>query len=519
MQTRNARIETLGGAAVRFPFGVTVRRALVAVCGFAALAGCATLVGCSSDDEEEPAVVEEPQDPEETQVSTEPGIPITITAEYAPGTNLAAKKPIPLESVTEEGYAQKNRIRFMGSGTDVSAVWDAGDQIYVVCNGKISLLSLQSGAGTNKGTFSGVLAGFSVLPSPQADLICYIKNARNPNAITVQEDGTFTDNRDFFNQTGLFENAVGYTIYRGSAKYGTGSNIVVNFNIYDTCISVFELTPSNEQAYEENYTVANPYKTQLTYFQGDVQLAKCIKTSTYVGPLRYYLAIKSGSYNSAAHLEYTSTAITKPRTVVLGNNNAVTLETGKYYSKKGITIGYELGDYIYSDGTWGDLENHPNGEKGVARVCKLCTYAYDSEQGFTNGYAFSLETIPSAAENGAWEVTNKYHFPYLNNDSEYSGLEQTLYFTENYRNSQIYGHAPRTAYIYRDKVLPPSGYSSWFLPSYILAKTFFDVLPDGDGNFFTITEESADRYYYPKTGTAYLKENRHNTQVRPFIAF
>ena len=513
MQTRNARIETLGGAIVRFPFGVTVRRALVAVCGFAALASCATLVGCSSDEEEEPAVVEEPQDPEETQVSTEPGIPITITAEYAPGTNLAAKKPIPLESVTEEGYAQKNRIAFTDNGTDVSAVWEAGDQIYVVCNGKISLLTLKTGAGTKSGTFEGELAGYTTAPTANTNLICYVRNSRRPNAITVQADGTFKDNRDFQKQIATLAQATSLTVYRGTAKYGTGSNIVVNFSIYDTCLMKFEVTAANGVSVDKN--------TYLRYRQGDTQLANAGQIANASGATVYYLAVPSGTYSGTATLGYTNETIIEPRAIALGSKTSVTLEPGKFYVKKDLKPGYALGDYIYEGGNWGELQNHPDGNPGIARVSQLGTYDADAANGYKNGYAFALGTLRTV--NNHWEDDFYYHFSDLNENSEYSGLEQSDWLANRYSNATNYAFAARTAYSYKLFHPMPSNYSNWFLPSNVLAYSFFQFYRWDDDSvkyFYTITNSSATTFVCPWGKTSYPKQPDNDWWVvRPFIAF
>ena len=505
MQTRNARIETLGGAIVRFPFGVTVRRALVAVCGFAALASCATLVGCSSDEEEEPAVVEEPQDPEETQVSTEPGIPITITAEYAPGTNLAAKKPIPLESVTEEGYAQKNRIAFTDNGTDVSAVWEAGDQIYVVCNGKISLLSLESGAGTNKGTFVGDLAGYSGdnKPAANTELICYVRNRSAPYRVTVQTDGTFKDNRDFMAQAGTLHNAGSYTIYRGTAKYGTGSNIVVDFKIHDTCLMKFEVNASNGVAFGTRLAV--------TYFQGNTALAS---TETYDSHLAnmskkhtFHLAMPSGVYSGQATLGYTNQTFVTPRKITLGSNKySVTLETGKYYTKTDLSPYYQKGDYIYEDGTWGELENHPSGAKGIARIFQLEVFDDMLSTKYTHGYACALQKLGPIA----WESVPTLHISTHSKNERYSGL----FDMQDLINAN-YAEAPKQVGNYNSSCPTPALCSDWFLPSAILAKAAQNYLQD-DEEIHSITELAADVVVTSKTN-----EVSKGTQLKvlPVLAF
>ena len=511
MQTRNARIETLGGAIVRFPFGVTVRRALVAVCGFAALAGCATLVGCSSDEEEEPAVVEEPQDPEETQVSTEPGIPITITAEYAPGTNLAAKKPIPLESVTEEGYAQKNRIAFTDNGTDVSAVWEAGDQIYVVCNGKISLLSLQSGAGTNKGTFVGDLAGYSGDNKPAADseLICYVRNTKYKNAITVQTDGTFKDNRNFTKQTGALYNAGAYTVYRGTTEYGTGSNIMVNFKIHDTCLMRFGIAHTNGVSVGSNVVVS--------YFQGDTELARATykaspSDSVYIRKYAYML-VPAGTYSGAAILTFTNQTLITPRPVKLGTNTySVTLEVGKFYAKSNLEPSYLLGDYFYENGWWGELEEHPEGYKAVAKVFSLSPQNEDLLAGYTHGYACALETLgPTQWGTKAEKLLSTYN---ITNQSGRSFTDSVRTRTDGACIAAVLAYNYKNTY---DLSSTANGNKSsgWFLPTAVLASAAENAC-GSDKEVHTSSELDATQTRTSKS-SGVKKASKY--PIRPVFAF
>ena len=499
MQTRNARIETLGGAIVRFPFGVTVRRALVAVCGFAALTGCATLVGCSSDEEEEPAVVEEPQDPEETQVSTEPGIPITITAEYAPGTNLAAKKPIPLESVTEEGYAQKNRIAFTDNGTDVSAVWEAGDQIYVVCNGKISLLSLESGAGTNKGTFVGDLAGYSGdnKPAVDSELICWVKNRTNKNFV-LDTDGTIKrDLRNFMAQSGTLTGAAQLTNYRGTAKYGTGSNIVVDFKIHDTCLMKFEIEAKNGVQLYQNSTV--------TYRQGDLELATCSRFAAKNAPTTYYLSVIADVYEGAATLGYTNQMLQNPHYISLGTNKySVTLETGKYYVKTGLEPNYALGDYFYEYGQWGDVPKDTLGNFPTAQIISLNPTDTDKNAGYTNGYACAYQQTPYQSQ---WTptATNMQRLDFTLYNIWYSGRTQSESYCQREDDAC---NAAKIAASYKERY-PDLKYwnkSDWFLPSYRLA-ALAQQMRKADDEIITISEYDAESFYTSKENVVKKMEN------------
>ncbi|MBP3227474.1 MAG: hypothetical protein J6M53_01680 [Bacteroidaceae bacterium] len=377
------------------------------------------LVSCSSDEDEEGLAVEETkQEPEETVVCTEPGIPIRITTEYAAGTNMAAVRPIPFEKALggeadgedeedEEDAAVPSRIVYSDSGGGVTAKWEAGDKIYVVCGGKISLLSLESGAGTKTGTFSGVLAGWPQEPADGTELVCYVRNSRQANAITVQANGTFKDNRNFQNQNGTLSNAALRIIYRGTARYSKGRDTAVEFKVHDTCLMRFDITASNGVTantaatlrYNDGYRQATPLA--MAAFKTDASMTN-----------RVYMAVPSGSYGNAAYLGYTNETLQGYRSeayfginntpsmlrcpfreIALGSNSSVTLKPGKFYSKA-VKPQMELWDYIYDDGTWGTVRA-PGNKTPIAGYAVTAHFLSptDVAAGYTHGYALALEFI------------------------------------------------------------------------------------------------------------------------------
>ncbi|MBP3228596.1 MAG: hypothetical protein J6M53_07455, partial [Bacteroidaceae bacterium] len=389
-----------------------------------------------------------------------------------------------------------NRIAFTDNGTDVSAVWEAGDQIYVVCNGKISLLTLKTGAGTKSGTFAGDLAGYSGdnKPAANTELICYVRNKRLPNIITVLSDGTFTDNRDFTKQNGRVETVPNLTIYKGIAKYGTGSNIVVNFSIYDTCLMKFEVNASNG--------IEVSKQTALSYYQGDTEMARCGRTANVHSPTEYYLIVPAGSYDGPATLKYTNETLTG-RTIALGNKTtAITLVPGKLYVKTGLEPEVNLSDYLYEDGKWGDIEEHPNGKKAIARVCKLGTYDDDYADGYKRGYAAAILTtneniygtfIDYIAEGlyTLWGEHPSVFFSHRDATVAYSGLSETLALSS--IAADDYGMAAKAARNHTPS--PPSTFSSWFLPSLSLFKeaVAYGVYDGQTHSYWTITEKAEGR--------------------------
>ena len=467
------------------------------------LASPVLLSSCSSDEDEETPAVEEPkQEAGETVVCTEPGIPIRITTVYGAGTNMAAARPVPFEAALQggdragtEGVADgsgvsPSRVRYDEAATGVATTWEAGDQIYVVCGGKISLLSLESGAGTKTATFSGELAGFPEVPAEGTAIVCWVKEAGN-DTYSLGASGTFSDKRDFTAQDGTLQTACKYIVYRGEAAYTSSSDIVVNFKVHDTCIMKFGITASNGvQAatdatlrYNDDPGQASPLA--MASFKTDASMANTV-----------YMAVPSGVYGNAAYLGYTNEtlqggnhiywngveSVTLPddcqfREIALGSNNSVTLKPGKMYSKSGLEPPYALTDFIYEDGTWGEPQNHPNGKQGIARVVKLGAFedCDDYERGYTHGYAFALEALGPTV----WQTNEKteVYCPetvYIGEDKNFdivyyknrcSGLSQTDYLCT---LGDGYGDAAKLARSYDRFDLPSSKYSSWFLPTTML---------------------------------------------------
>lgn len=154
--------------------------------------------------------------PQEDLTST----PITITARYCGDEQPAT------------------RVAYSESGSDISATWQSGDQIYVVYNGHVNTLDLTDGADTATATFSGSITGS---PKATSVLICYVKDQNNPDAVNINTTGEYTYAAGaFLGQDGTAAGAARCNLYFGTTTYGDGSNISCDFSV-NTSICKFSI--------------------------------------------------------------------------------------------------------------------------------------------------------------------------------------------------------------------------------------------------------------------------------------
>lgn len=200
------------------------------------------------------------------------------------------QKPITITA----GYdANGAKVTYTESGNTISAVWEAGDEILVVYDGKVSTLTLDAGAGTESATFSGTISYTHDLTSTSV-LSCYVRDAQNSSALTVHDDGyiTYTD-AAFLTQDGTVAGAAKCNTYMGMASYGDGSNIRCNFSV-NTSMTKFTITTIAEDSGEG---------ATLEYVSDGTTVAKATFT-VIEGNNTVYMAIPAGIYSGEQKLVY-----------------------------------------------------------------------------------------------------------------------------------------------------------------------------------------------------------------------
>ena len=224
--------------------------------------------------------------------------PITITASYK----------------TDDGA----KVDYTENGNAITATWESGDQILVAYDGHVSTLTLQSGAGTSSATFSGEIT-YTNTPSTNSVLSCYVRDAKNQAALTIDGDNIVYSDAAFLAQNGTVAGAGKCNTYMGMATYGDGTNITCTFGV-NTSIMKFTITNIGNDA-------NNP--ATLSYVSGTTTVAQASFTVAS-GTNTVYLAVPAGSYSGEQKLIYTCNANTKDYT--LGSN--ATFAAGQTYSKE-----------------------------------------------------------------------------------------------------------------------------------------------------------------------------------------
>lgn len=224
--------------------------------------------------------------------------PITITASYK----------------TDNGA----KVDYTENGNAITATWESGDQILVAYDGHVSTLTLQSGAGTSSATFSGEIT-YTNTPSTNSVLSCYVRDAKNQAALTIDGDNIVYSDAAFLAQNGTVAGAGKCNTYMGMATYGDGTNITCTFGV-NTSIMKFTITNIGNDA-------SNP--ATLSYVSGNTTVAQASFTVAS-GTNTVYLAVPAGSYSGEQKLIYTCNANTKDYT--LGSN--ATFAAGQTYSKE-----------------------------------------------------------------------------------------------------------------------------------------------------------------------------------------
>ncbi len=153
-----------------------------------------------------------------------------------------------------------------------------------------------------------------------------------------------------------------------------------------------------------------------------------------------------------------------------------------------------VGDYYFSDGTWGSLDNNP-GKTPIAVVFSGTTSTTDQGHGWTHGYAMALT---NASTSSAWgidgtdeTVLNDYQGEYDTFITNKDGYTETMAIKNAY-NSTLQSAHPAFYYALNYGVTAPSSSSGWYLPS---VGQWWDI-ETKLGDISTIPESSPGNCYW-----------------------
>ena len=281
---------------------------------FMAVAALMALAACSNDND-----ILEPQQPATDGLLR---TPVTITANYGEGGDNAGT----------------TRVAYTESGSNITATWQISDQIEVVVDGQVSTLTLTNGAGTSSATFVGTISHSHALTAT-TPLVCYVKDASNPSAVTVNSDGSYTyTSGTFLGQDGTLDGAARCNLFYGMTPYGDGTNLTCDFSI-NTSMMKFTIDASGLTEGEAT----------LSYNSGDVMLASATFTIASDGRNTVYMTIPANHYTGAQTLHYVSATNSIDATATLSDTQA-TFIPGQTYRKSFMLLHSATGAITVNDG-------------------------------------------------------------------------------------------------------------------------------------------------------------------------
>ena len=146
---------------------------------------------------------------------------------------------------------------------------------------------------------------------------------------------------------------------------------------------------------------------------------------------------------------------------VAGNTTINGPEIANSYENYDFLNDLSVGNFLFSDGTYGSIPNNP-GKTPIAIIFSTNTTIYDKKQTYTHGYAMALKDMTSTYTWGE-KLDNSSLDNYNGEDSYLKRMDMEGYKNRLYENTTDYpaSYAAKNSY----GVAAPTGTSGWFLPS------------------------------------------------------
>ena len=179
----------------------------------------------------------------------------------------------------------------------------------------------------------------------------------------------------------------------------------------------------------------------------------------------------------------------------------------------------QIGDYLFSDGTWGTLANN-TGKTPIAVIFSNMTSTTDKGHGWTHGYAMALKNASTSA---AWDTKNGTVIPnptgtYITTTAQLiadkDGYTKTTMILNSITNPSAYFSAAYAAVTtYKSTVTTPSNTSGWYLPS---SGQWYDILVNlGKMSATGYTDATGWLYWYSQVQTC---ANNINSYLTPLTS-
>ena len=248
--------------------------------------------------------------------------------------------PIRISAAYSGGSRSTTRVAYAEDGDNISATWQAGDQLYVCYNGHVNTLSLSDGAGTATATFTGTIQG---TPTSNSILICYVRDANSPSAVSVNNNGEYTyASGTFTSQDGTLAGAAKCNLYYGTTTYGTGEDISCTFSVNTSMLKFTVYAPDGVSAGDD---------ATLTYKSNGTALAAASFTVGANGKNTIYMTVPAGQYTGEQTLQYVSGLADESKAL---SATKATFTAGQTYSKD-INFGSSVHYPINSSTNWNSV--------------------------------------------------------------------------------------------------------------------------------------------------------------------
>jgi uncharacterized protein (TIGR02145 family) len=171
---------------------------------------------------------------------------------------------------------------------------------------------------------------------------------------------------------------------------------------------------------------------------------------------------------------------------VAGNTTINGPEMANSYENYDFLNDLSVGNFLFSDGTYGSIPNNP-GKTPIAIIFSTNTTDYDKSQTYIHGYAMALKDMTSTY---AWgnQLDNSSLTNYNSTESYTKRLDREGYMNRSYESGSSYAasYAAKNSY----GVAAPTKTSGWFLPA---AGQWFDIISNLGS--LTTTDISYDCWY------------------------
>ena len=454
---------------------------------------------------------------------------------------LSGAKKISLSATILNGSGTKAEFTDNNDGT-LKVSWSANDAI-LVCNTTDSASNetavfTTSGASGSSATFTGTLTKLA----DHHNLSAYY-----PSDLQVTLAGNNTNvTRDYSSQKGTLEylqkNALmeaGITNY--TAETGMKFTFTHDMAVFKVSLTMPEAVTiskatlsSNDKSLANKYgdyiysttpSLSDPLFAKNGCAFGDIAVVFGTPRSIAAGgKLEFYVLIsisqfdrmlpylQPGTLPKINNLTVTAENADASKVYVAALENTAQIINGKMYRiNKTAARSCRIGDYLFSDGSWGPISAKPSGASVIGvifqnnpfRISKSTIIAQNGSTQCTHGLAIALHNTPNSGKidvnSLSWKTsgTDAYGSSYYVSDQ--AGLYNDVYgYNYTFGTSAPTANVPANSstypafsdcIIYGNTVTPPSSCSKWFLPS---AGQWIDILNNLGKGIFSASISKGD---------------------------